>query len=138
MANIVLFFDRTSCYSEIESSLKRLNHEVRVAGSAEEAIDLAYLFSPDLLISDYELCGDYSGLELAEACRHATSNRPAREVKTVLISHSCEKESELNCPHVTKTLRGPVSADEVVRIANAIVSKPANTDKTTSVRFSMK
>ena len=86
MGRIVILDDQPEICNTIESILIAKGHVVRTANTGEEAIDLGYLFEPDLLITDWDLESDYDGYEVAEAVRYAKSNTQA-----ILITGCPEK-----------------------------------------------
>ena len=95
-------------------------HDVRVVSNAADAIDLAHLFQPDLLITEWDLeSDDYGGFEVAEACHAANAN-----IKTIVFSgrHSnqndCLRLAEIHYGKdigLTVTFSKPVSIDQLAR-----------------------
>ncbi len=108
MAKIIVLDDEPSICKVIECRLARDGHDVRISNTGDEAIDLGYLFQPDLLITDWNLKSDYDGLEVAEAMSVAKEN-----VKTILITGYATYK---NCPQdveIFATLPKPFSVDEL-------------------------
>lgn len=81
MSKIVILDDVVQIRNSLAVRLKAEGHDVRTASNGAEAIDLAYLYKPDLLITDWDLQSDYDGLEVAEA--FVASNE---RVKSIIIS----------------------------------------------------
>ena len=81
MSKIVILDDVVQIRNSLAIRLKAEGHDVRTASNGAEAIDLAYLFKPDLLITDWDLKSDYDGLEVAEAYLAANER-----VKSIIIS----------------------------------------------------
>lgn len=81
MSKIVILDDVVQIRNSLAIRLKAEGHDVRTAPNGAEAIDLAYLFKPDLLITDWDLKSDYDGLEVAEAFMAANEH-----VKSIIIS----------------------------------------------------
>lgn len=81
MSKIVILDDAVQIRNSLAVRLKAEGHDVRTASNGAEAIDLAYLYKPDLLITDWDLQSDYDGLEVAEA--FVASNE---RVKSIIIS----------------------------------------------------
>ncbi|MEL7497693.1 MAG: response regulator [Planctomycetota bacterium] len=81
MAKIVVLDDQIRTCETIKHRLLADGHEVKTATAGAEAIDLGYLFEPDVLITDLDLRSDYDGFEVATAVLAAKS-----DVKTILIT----------------------------------------------------
>ena len=81
MAKIVILDDAREVRQLVDESLSLEGHEVRTTWVSAEAIDLAYLFDPDLLIADWDLQSDYNGFEVAEAFQAVNAN-----IKTIVTS----------------------------------------------------
>ena len=82
MAKIVVL-DNVFQHGELLGTrLKSDGHDVRAVSASADAIDLAHLFQPDLLITDWDLEGDdYDGIEVVEAFYAAIA-----EIKTIVLS----------------------------------------------------
>lgn len=65
MTRILIVEDDSSARGALELDLLRAGHEVRGAGDATEALDIAQTFPPELLLCDWMLPGDADGLDLA-------------------------------------------------------------------------
>lgn len=81
MARIVILDDHNDVCETIRHRLVADGHDVRTANLGEDAIDLGYLFEPDVLITDWDLNSGYDGFEVAEAFDAALEN-----VKKILIT----------------------------------------------------
>lgn len=108
MAKIIVLDDEPSVCKVIECRLARDGHDVRVSNTGDEAIDLGYLFQPDLLITDWNLKSDYDGLEVAEAMTAAKQN-----VKTILITGYTSIKDASPEVEIFATLPKPFSVDEL-------------------------
>ena len=86
MARIVVLDDQPDICLSIQYCLTHIGHTVEIAHTGDEAIDFAYLFEPDILITDWNLHSDYDGLEVAEAF-HAAN----KEIKDFVIKSTKEK-----------------------------------------------
>ncbi len=66
MAKILVCDDEKRYRTHLERAISNQGHEVRVAESAEVALEVARDFPPDLLVVDWMLRGELDGLQLAE------------------------------------------------------------------------
>ncbi len=136
MAKIVTLLEDTAYAPKIEACLTSLGHQIRVAGSAEQAIDLAYLFDPDVLIADSRLTGEYSGIEVVEAFNYATRNRPNGHFQSILLSECTVKEWGAEYyRQVTRVLVQPLSISEFICELNDLLATVKNEESL--IRFSM-
>lgn len=69
MAKILIVEDEPIPREVLSRALSRDGHDVRVAGSAVQAIDVGRDFKPDVLIADWLLADLDSGLSVAEQLR---------------------------------------------------------------------
>ena len=118
MGKIVLLDDQPEICETLEYRLVEEGHEVRTALTGEDAIDLGYLFEPDLLITDWNLESDYDGYEVAEAITYANG-----DVKTILIT-GCLGTADSDFQFHAKIPK-PFSYDELA----AIVDRTLKTNK---------
>ncbi|MFK7765603.1 MAG: hypothetical protein AB8B55_00070 [Mariniblastus sp.] len=142
MSKIVILLHQSTFYLDIVANLEKFDHEIRIAGTAEDAIDLARLFEPDLLIIDSSpsregLNGEdsscYTSIEVIEAFEFANRNRTNGISKTLLISNkpkssmissiSYKGECLESFACSSKVLYRPSSAEEIITAANAMLSK---------------
>ena len=79
----IVVLDKLLQHGELLGARLKLDeHDVRVVSCGADAIDLAYLFKPDLLITNWDLKGDdYDGLEVAKAFHSANA-----KIKTIVFS----------------------------------------------------
>ena len=122
MSKIVLLLGEHPISSEVLRHLETTDHDVRVAGSAEDSIDLAYLFEPDLLITDAELEDDYTGIEVSQAFAFAFSKR-IKESRTLLVSYLDEGERN-RFPSGSNMIFNPQSAKEIIDAGLALLEQP--------------
>ena len=124
MSKILILDDRPAICDLIQLRLVEEGHEVRTACDAEQAIDLGYLFEPDLFISDWNLKGEYDGLEVCEAIQHANS-----KTKMILMSglpmHTLE--ARLERQSLFSTLRKPFSIEKLVELVNQALKQSDST-----------
>ncbi len=116
MAKIIVLDDEPIVCKVIECRLARDGHEVRVSTTGDEAIDLGYLFQPDLLITDWNLKSEYDGLEVAEAMSIANEN-----VKTILITGYSYHQNSL-CQDIFAILPKPFSVEELINTVDRALS----------------
>ena len=90
MAKIVILNDILQHGEILGTRLTHDGHVVHVVSDGADAIDLAYLFQPDLLVTEWCLESDeYDGFEVAEAFNAAKDN-----VKTIVFSGRHSNQSE--------------------------------------------
>jgi DNA-binding response OmpR family regulator len=65
MARLLLLDDDPSCLGFLSRLLGRDGHEVRTASSSREALEIGASFEPQILVSDWLLDRERSGLETA-------------------------------------------------------------------------
>ena len=91
MAKIVVIDDEIDICQILKFRLEEDGHEVRTFRFGDEAIDCGYLFYPDILITDWSLNSEYSGLEVVDAIHWACPY-----VKTILTtSYSVRRLTEI-------------------------------------------
>lgn len=121
MPKILVLDDRPAICDLIQMRLAEEGHEVRTAYAGEQAIDLGYLFEPDLLITDWDLKGEYDGLEVCEAIHHANS-----KTKMILMSgnpmHELESRLERQC--LFSMLEKPFCVDKMIDLVNQALEQP--------------
>lgn len=106
MAKIVLLGSSLDTCETRKNWLMAEGCDVRVAQVGAEAIDLGYLFKPDLLVTDWRLKCEYDGIEVAKAFRFAN-----RKVKTILITE-CSAAAARNLAstaNIFQTIMKPLS-----------------------------
>ncbi len=81
MARIVVLDDNSKICDGIAFLLEHDGHQVRVAQTGSIAIDLAYSFRPELLITDWKIDSEYDGFEVDQAFRFSNPN-----IKSILIT----------------------------------------------------
>lgn len=117
MAKIVVLDDQPNICEIVETRLLLDGHEVRTTNTGDEAIDLGYLFQPDVLITDWNLESDYDGLEVAEAVSVAKEN-----VKTILITGYSVDEAPAPVEIFAK-LPKPFSINELANTVDRALAK---------------
>lgn len=115
MAKILVLDDRPVICDSIQMRLAMEGHEVRTAYAGDQAIDLGYLFEPDLLISDFDLKGEYDGLEVCEAIHHANN-----KTKMILMSgySLSEIEGRLERQCLFSMLEKPFCVDKLIELVD--------------------
>ena len=110
MAKIVVLDDEPVTCETIKRWLLAEGHDVRAVQTGPEAIDLGYLFEPDVLVTDLRLTCDYDGIEVAEAFRFAN-----KKIKTILITAysiaAIKKQAE--AANIIQAMMKPVSRSQL-------------------------
>jgi DNA-binding response OmpR family regulator len=81
MSKILLIDDEPTYCQHIALLLTSAGHEVRTATNRQEALDVGQQLLPDLLIADWALCDEESGVEIAAQLR-----RVHPKLRTLLIT----------------------------------------------------
>jgi DNA-binding response OmpR family regulator len=71
MAKILVIDDDKDARLGMTRSLNEVGHEARASGDPTEAIQVALSFEPDVLVADWVLKPDHTGLEVAVTLRAA-------------------------------------------------------------------
>lgn len=117
MAKIVVVEDQPLLGQFLVESLEAVGHDVRFTQNGDEAIDLGYLFQPEVLITDWDLGNEYDGVEVAAACQFANEN-----IKTIVISGHEKRLKEFETDtRIFKTLAKPFTLDRLVQCVNEAV-----------------
>lgn len=127
MAKIVILDGSREARILAEKSLSLEGHAIRTTSDVAEAIDLAYMFEPDLLIADWDIQSDYDGIEIAEAFQAAKAG-----IKTIVMSkhQSIQKKFSLNAQGPDESELGLVgslakpfsSCSLILAVKNALAS----------------
>lgn len=118
MARIVIVEDQPLLCQFLVKSLVAAGHDVRFTRNGDEAIDLGYLFQPEILIADWDLGKDYDGLEVATACQFANEN-----IKTIVISGHTQRLLECeSVSSVFRTLAKPFTMERLFQCVEEAVA----------------
>ncbi len=77
MCHVLVLDDEAAVRAGMEALLKRMRCEVSLASCIDEAVALASLRPPDLLLADLRLRGRESGIQAVELLRRSHPNLPA-------------------------------------------------------------
>lgn len=66
MARVLIIDDEEAYCRYLGAALKRQGYEVATARSGHEGIECAATFEPDVLVTDWMLQNDYTGLDVAQ------------------------------------------------------------------------
>ena len=127
MLKIVILDGAREVRQLAENTLSLDGHIVRTTSNSAEAIDLAHLFEPDLLIADWDLESDYKGTEVAEAFQAAVPN-----IKTIVASKHRSIQMEFshhaltpssNKLGIVDSLAKPFSTTALTRVVLATIQR---------------
>jgi CheY-like chemotaxis protein len=120
MARILVVDDERTYRRWLERLLVDEGHEVRVAESGREAIDVGARWRPDLAVVDWMLRGDLHGLHVAAALRAV---RP--DTRVILITGFPSEDLRRSSDHLSDFVTKPFDLDQVrLSIAGALASEP--------------
>jgi DNA-binding NtrC family response regulator len=81
MARVLIVDDEAGYRRYVSQRLEQDGHTVETAAHGAEGIDVGATFHPDLLIVDWMLHNDYTGIEVAQALREIDP-----DMRTILIT----------------------------------------------------
>jgi len=98
--------------------LAHKGHEVKTASTGHEAVETGEQFFPHVLVADWRLTNDFSGLQVAEVLSHAVEN-----LKVIMITgYSTEELRQESKVGIFRILEKPFDLDEfVVAAEDALV-----------------
>lgn len=76
MKKLLVVEDEPRTLRVLQRSLKRRGYFVQVAANASDAIDIGRDFRPDMLLTDWLLKGEHSGLDVATVLRQLDPKLP--------------------------------------------------------------
>lgn len=120
MAKILVVDDEEAYCRHLSIMLTRTAHEVQTATSADKATQCSHGFQPDLLIVDYLLGADCTGLELAGRLH---KRHPA--LRTIVITGLASEDlaSDATVP-VFRFLEKPFSTQDVLSAVHDCLDTP--------------
>lgn len=120
MARILVVDDERTYRRWLERLLVDDGHEVRVAESGRQAIDLGVRWRPDLAVVDWMLRGDLHGLHVAAALRAV---RP--DTRVILVTGFSSEDLRRSSEHLSDFVAKPFDLDELrTSVANALATEP--------------
>jgi CheY-like chemotaxis protein len=113
MSRVLVVDDECRYRDELETALRRGGHEVRLAASGRDAIDIGIRYRPDVLITDWMLQNSIHGLRVAEVLRIV---RPS--IQTILITGyaSCDLRGEAEKVEVFEFVEKPFHLEHIHKI----------------------
>lgn len=124
MSKVLLIEDDDIIRMATESTLASSGHEVRAAGSGEEAIRIAASFSPEVLITDWRLEGPKDGIHVA---RELHEQFPSL---VILVQTGYSPDRVLHASEglpISQVLVKPVPLDELSAIVESAVARRETT-----------
>ncbi len=118
---VLLVEDDASLLGKMKRLLSQEGYQVRAAACGATAVEAADDFDPDLLITDWMLKNDLTGLELARALR---KTRPALPVVLITGYMALEARRELAEAPVTAFMQKPFDADRFVAAVRRAAPSP--------------
>jgi CheY-like chemotaxis protein len=120
MARILVVDDERTYRRWLERLLVDEGHEVRVADSGREAIDLGVRWRPDLAVVDWMLRGDLHGLHVAAALRAV---RP--DTRVILITGFPSEDLRRSSEHLSDFVTKPFDLDQVrASVHSSLATEP--------------
>ena len=93
MERVLLVDDETDALEILSWMLTDQGHQVRTAVDLEQAVTIAGEFRPTLLITDYLLCEESTGLDVIRRARELDADLPAVLITGMDVGqlrHECE------------------------------------------------
>jgi PAS domain S-box-containing protein len=125
---ILLVEDNEDAADSLRLVLEMLGHEVALARSGEEGVEVAARFRPDVVLSDIGLEGGMSGYELARALRASPDLRRARLVAVTGYGQADDRRRALEAgfdEHIVKPFDVEALCRLVDRLATPAREEPA-------------
>jgi CheY-like chemotaxis protein len=77
MAKVLVVNDNVDLLRILETALRRISHDVRVAANGEQAYTVAADFCPEVLLVDWKLADQMDGIALTQVLRARLPKLPA-------------------------------------------------------------
>ena len=125
---ILLVEDNEDAADSLRLVLEMLGHEVALARSGEEGVEVAARFRPDVVLSDIGLEGGMSGYDLARALRASPDLRRARLVAVTGYGQADDRRRALEAgfdEHIVKPFDVEALCRLVDRLAAPAREEPA-------------
>jgi CheY-like chemotaxis protein len=125
---ILLVEDNEDAADSLRLVLEMLGHEVALARSGEEGVEVAARFRPDVVLSDIGLEGGMSGYDLARALRASPDLRGARLVAVTGYGQADDRRRALEAgfdEHIVKPFDVEALCRVVDRLAAPAREEPA-------------
>ena len=119
MARILIVEDDRPFADALAFALRPAGHEVSVAVSAKEGIELGLADHPDVVIADWMLGGNLHG---GEVCRRIRTACPA--AKTIIMTGYLDGESEVErwSEYAETLLEKPFHQEAILEAVNRVLS----------------
>jgi DNA-binding NtrC family response regulator len=116
MERVLLVDDERDALEVLEWTLTDRGYEVRAAGEALDALELARTFTADVLVTDYYLGSDLNGLDLIRILRE---RQP--ELRTVLMTgmRVADIQSEIDAIGGIDVLRKPFDCAQILGLLSS-------------------
>ena len=118
MAAVLLIDDELGIQTLVQRILVRLGHDVTCAGSGEEAMTCARAHVYDLILSDYTLPGEPSGLELLKELR---ALQPASQMAVLTGLADTARMDALREADIQHLLQKPFDVNQLRTLVNALL-----------------
>lgn len=122
MAGILVVDDERGYREELSTLFSMEGHDVVLAGSGSEAIEIGAYQRPDVVVADWMLKGQIHGLHVAEVLRMVRS-----DLKAVLITGfgSRDLREQADRQHVSDFVEKPFDQDRILAaVAKALQAEP--------------
>ncbi|MBI2434459.1 MAG: response regulator [Candidatus Hydrogenedentes bacterium] len=124
MARILIADDEPHIRRVVELKLQSAGHQIRAEGTAAAAFRAAQEFLPELMVTDYKMPGEMTGVDLIKAVRKTVG---VSEIPVILLTGSVAVLQDLtealaNVPRVT-ILSKPFSPRILLKTVQEILKK---------------
>ncbi len=122
MAAVLLIEDEFGIQTLVQRILVRLGHQVTCASNGAEAMACARAQAYDLILSDYTLPGEPTGLELLKELRAA---QPACQMAVLTGLADTARMDALREADIQHMLQKPFDVNQLRALVNSLLPPPA-------------
>ena len=117
---ILVVDDEVHILHVVSLKLRNAGYEVLTAQDGQEALELAQIERPDLLITDYQM-PHLTGLELCQRLKHAPTTRDLPAIMLTARGFSLDDQA-VEATGIKVCLTKPFSPREVLNIVNDLLA----------------
>jgi two-component system, NtrC family, nitrogen regulation response regulator NtrX len=124
MSKVLVVDDEDMYCEQLLLILQREGHEVRTASGGQDGIRLGLDFRPAVLVADWMLAGEFSGLRVARELQQADP-----ELRAIVMTGFSAREAmrEAQDVRVSRYLEKPFGVEEIVSAVREALAVPPRT-----------
>lgn len=125
MAEVLVIEDEEGIQQLMHRVLSRMGHDVTLASNGLQAVQAAHTKPFTVILSDFTLPGEPTGLELVEALREC---QPEARMAVITGLADLSRAQALQAMGVRHILRKPFDLTELKQLVNELLISPGYTD----------